>query len=273
MLGKLLKHEIRHSARYTMVIYIAIAAFTGVIGLAMLSDTTWLGIMACFGLYIAGMAGVVITLVSIIKNFYDTLYGRQGYLTFTLPVKCSTLLLSKVLVSFMWIIVSFVVMVLTYAVIYFYAKDKTDSILSNFGSIFTISGLSEYLPSGAVIAQLVIVLAVLALMTILTYVGYVYFTVTVANTRHFQAHPKFFGGLVFFGLFFTVTVISNKLTEVVPLTFNVTPDKVFFAFQDMFSVENVLLSYGIGGTVFSALVAVGLLAATGYIMEHKVNLK
>ncbi len=273
MLGKLLKHEIRHSARYTMVIYIAIAAFTGVIGLAMLSDTTWLGIMACFGLYFAGMASVVVTLVSIIKNFYDTLYGRQGYLTFTLPVKCSTLLLSKLIVSFMWIIISFVVMVLTYGVIYLYAKDKTDSILSNFGSIFAISGLSEYLPSGAVIAQLIIVLIVMALLTILTYVGYVYFTVTVANTRHFQAHPKFFGGLVFFGLFFTVSIISNKLTEVVPLTFNVTADRVFFAFEDMFSVPDVLLSYGIGGTVFSGIVAVGLLFATGYIMEHKVNLK
>ncbi len=273
MLGKLLKHEIRHSARYTMVIYIAIAAFTGVIGLAMLSDTTWLGVMACFGLYVAGMASVVITLVSVIKNFYDTLYGRQGYLTFTLPVKCSTLLLSKLIVSFMWIIVSFAVMALTYMVIYFYAKDKTDSFLSNFASIFAISGLSEYLPSGAVIAQLVIVLVLLALLTILTYVGYVYFTVTVANTRHFQSHPKFFGGLVFFALFFTVNIISNKLTEVVPLTFNVTSDRVFFAFEDMFSVPDVLLSYGIGGTVFSGLVAVGLLVATGYIMEHKVNLK
>lgn len=273
MLGKLLKHEIRHSARYTMVIYIAIAAFTGVIGLAMLSDTTWLGVMSCFALYVAGMASVVVTLVSVIKNFYDTLYGRQGYLTFTLPVKCSTLLISKVIVSFMWIIISFAVMALTYAVIYFYAKDKTHSFLSDFGAIFAVSGLAEYLPSGAVIAQLVIVLAILALLTILTYVGYVYFAVTIANTRHFQAHPKFFGGLVFFGLFFTVSIISNRLTEVVPLTFNVTSERVFFAFQDMFSVPDVLLSYGVGGTVFSGIVAIGLLAATGYIMEHKVNLK
>ncbi len=273
MLGKLLKHEIKHSARYTMVIYIAIAAFVGVIGLAMLSNTTWLGVMSCFGLYVAGMASVVVTLVSVIKNFYDTLYGRQGYLTFTLPVKCSTLLFSKVIVSFMWIIVSFAVMALTYGIIYLYAKDKTDSFLGDFTAIFSISGLSEYLPSGFVIAQLVAVLAVLALMTILTYVGYVYFAVTIANTRLFQSHPKFFGGTAFFFLFFAVSIISNKLTEVIPLTFNVTSEKVFFAFKDMYSVPDVLLSYGVGGTIFSAIVAVGLLTATAYIMEHKVNLK
>lgn len=273
MLGKLLKHEIKHSARYTMVIYIAIAAFIGVIGLSMLSDTTWLGIMACFGLYIAGMACVVVTLISIIKNFYDTLYGRQGYLTFTLPVKCSTLLISKIIVSFMWIIISFAVMAGTYGILYLYAKDKTDSFLGDFMAVFAISGISEYLPSGTVIAEFIIVVAILALMTILTYVGYVYFTVTIANTKRFQAHPKLFGGLVFFALFICVNVISNKLTEVIPLTFNVTPDRVFFAFEDMFSMSDVLLSYGIGGTVFSALVAIGLLVATGYIMEHKVNLK
>lgn len=273
MLGKLLKHEIKHSARYTMVIYIAITAFIGVIGLSMLSDTTWLGVMACFGLYIAGLACVVVTLVSIIKNFYDTLYGRQGYLTFTLPVKCSTLLISKLIVSFMWIIISFAVMAGTYGIIYLYAKDKTDSFLSDFASVFAISGLSDYLPSGTVIAEFIIVVAVLALMTILTYLGYVYFTVTVANTRHFQSHPKLFGGLLFFALFFAVNSISNKLTEVIPLSFNVTSDRVYFAFEDMFSTSDVLLSYGVGGTVFSALVAVGLLIATGYIMEHKVNLK
>ena len=41
----------------------------------------------------------------------------------------------------------------------------------------------------------------------------------------------------------------------------------------MFSVEGTLLSYGIGGTLLSAIVAAGLLVLTGYIMEHKVNIK
>ena len=48
---------------------------------------------------------------------------------------------------------------------------------------------------------------------------------------------------------------------------------VFFAFSDMFSVEGTLLSYGVGGTIFSAIVAAGLLVLTGYIMENKLNIK
>lgn len=273
MLGKLIKNEIRHSARYTMTIYIAVAALVGVMGLALITKTTWIGLMGCLALYVTGIAVVMVTLVSVIKNFYDTLYGRQGYLTFTLPVKCSTLLISKVIVSFMWIIVSFAVMIGTYLLIFLYARQRTEGTFDLLGDAIAISGILEMLPSGIVIAEFLAVMGILAVITILTYVGYVYFTVTVANTRALQAHPKFYGGAVFFLLFLIVNIISTKLTELIPLTFNVTTEKVYFAFQNMSMAENVILSYGIGGTIFSGIVAVALLFATGYIMEHKVNLK
>ena len=273
MLGKLLKYEIRHSARYTAAIYLATLAFAAISVIALLFNSTWLGVMSCFMLYIAGFASVIVTLVSVIKNFYDTLYGKQGYLTFTLPVKCSTVLLSKLIVSIIWIIVGFLVMAATFFVIFLYAKDKSESFFDMFKDAFAISGIAEYIPSGIVIAQALIVIAILALMTVLTYVGYVFFVVTVANTGRFQSHPKLFGALVFLGIFAAVNTVSNFLTEQLPLTFNVTSERVFFAFSDMFSVEGTLISYGVGGTIFSAIVAAGLLVLTGYIMENKVNIK
>lgn len=273
MLGKLLKYDIKHSARYTATIYLATLAFAAVSVVALLANSTWLGVMSCFMLYIAGVASVIVTLVSVIKNFYDTLYGKQGYLTFTLPVKCSTVLLSKLIVSVLWIIVGFLVMAATLLVIFLYAKDKSEGMFDSFMDAFAISGIAEYIPSGLVIAEALIIVAVLAILTVITYVGYVFFVVTIANTDKFQSHPKLFGALVFFGIFSLVNTASNFLTEKIPFTFNIASDKVFFAFADMFSVEGTLLSYGIGGTIFSAIVAAGLLALTGYIMEHKVNIK
>ena len=273
MLGKLLKYEIKHSARYTAAIYIATLAFAAVSVIALLINSTWLGVMSCFILYFAGFASVIITLVSVIKNFYDTLYGRQGYLTFTLPVKGSTVLLSKFIVSVLWIIVGFLVMGSTLLVVFLYAKEKSESIFDTLLDSFLVSGLAELLPSGLVIAEAAIVLVIMALLTVITYVGYVFFVVTIANTRPFQSHPKLFGALLFLVIFSLVNTIGNVLTETLPLTFNVATDRVFFAFADMFSVEGTLLSYGIGGTIFSAIVAGGLLALTGYIMENKVNIK
>ena len=182
MLGKLLKYEIKHSARYTATIYLATIAVAAVSVIALLFNSTWLGVMSCFMLYVAGIASVIVTLVSVIKNFYDTLYGRQGYLTFTLPVKCSTVLLSKLITSVLWIVVGFMVMGLTLVVILLYAKEKTESIFETFLDSFIVSGLADMMPSGVVIAETIIIFAILALLTVITYVGYVFFVVTISNT-------------------------------------------------------------------------------------------
>lgn len=77
MFGKLIKHEIRHSARYNLVIYIAALAITLIMGISLLTESTALGTLSCFAIYITGFATVVVTLVSVIKNFYDTLFSRQ----------------------------------------------------------------------------------------------------------------------------------------------------------------------------------------------------
>lgn len=110
MLGKLLKYELKHSARYVMLIYACAGVVTALMLIAMLAKMTWLSVIGSLVLYMVGIAAIFMTLVAVIRNFYETLYGRQGYLTFTLPVKSSRLLFSKVLVSFIWIILSCVLM-------------------------------------------------------------------------------------------------------------------------------------------------------------------
>lgn len=273
MFGKLIKHEIRHSARYNLVIYIVALAVTLIMGLSLITGSTALGVVSCVAIYITGFATVIVTLVSVIKNFYDTLFARQGYLTLTLPVKGSALLLSKVLVSFLWIITGFLIMALTWGSIFFYARQQTQADFDVLKILLFDSGLLELLPSGTVVAQVIIIVALIALTKILTYVSYIYFAVTVANTRSFQTHPKFFGGVTFFIVFFVISRVSNILTEKAPLTFFVTSEKAFFDFLPMGAVDGAFVSYGVGGTLFTGLVAVGLLFATAYIIEHKVNIK
>ncbi len=273
MLGKLIKHELRHSARYTMSIYIVVVALSAIMGLSLLSPSTFLGVMSCFALYLAGVAAVIVTLVSVIKNFYDTLFGRQGYLTLTLPVKCSNLLISKVIVSFIWIVASFALMALTLIMIFFYARERSSGYFTILADAASISGLLGMLPSAATVVKLLVVAAIWAIITIFTYVSFVYFTVTVANTRALQSHPKILGGLIFLAIFSVNNQIGNILTQYLPFTFNVGDDTVYFAFEQMGKVNEALLSYGVGGTLFSGIVAVGLLYLTGYILEHKVNLK
>ena len=74
MLGKLIKHEFKQSARSVMLIYASAAAVILFVFFGMLTKITWIGIVGSIVLYIVALVGIVMTLVSVIKNFYDTLY-------------------------------------------------------------------------------------------------------------------------------------------------------------------------------------------------------
>lgn len=273
MFGKLLKNEIRHSARYNLVIYCVALAACLLMVLSLFTESTGFGLLGCLTLYIIGIATVMVTLVSVIKNFYDSLFSKQGYLTLSLPVKGSSLLLSKVLVSFLSIIVGFSIMAVTWLLILFYVKKQSGTDIEMIKGLIGDFGILEFLPTGSVIAEVAFVLAILGVSKMLTYVGYIYFTVTVANTKQFQSHPKLFGLLTLFAIMIVSSKIENLLTSNLPLTFFVTAKDAFFSFEPMGSVPGALMSYGVGGTIFSALFALALLFATGYIIENKVNIK
>ena len=121
---------------------------------------------------------------------------------------------------------------------------------------------------------LVVLAVVFVLLHILTLVGFIFFSVTIANTRPLQGHPLLFGLLTFFCSYGVGYAVSAKLTYSLPLAVYVSAQDVGLTFQNMSSeADDYLFSFGIGGTIFIALAALGLLLFTGWIMEHKVNIK
>ena len=272
MLGKLLKHELKQSARSVSLIYASAAAVIAFIFIGMLTKITWIGVVGSIVLYLTAVIGVVMTLVSVIRNFYETLYSNQGYLSFTLPVKCASLLSSKVLVSVLWIILSFLLAAVCFLVIGMNAKATAEGSMSGIWDILEMSGLKEMLPTGATLVKLAVVSVIMMFLLVLAFVSFVYFSVTLANTRLLQKHPKLFGFLIFFLTFDAASIIFVKLTYSLPLSLEITTTDVNLVFVAMDKAEG-MLSYGLGGTIFMALVAVGLLFLTGWIMEHKVNIK
>ena len=100
MLGKLMKNEIKQSSRYFLVLL----ASAGIVILLMIATLLLrverMNFIASLVLLLVGGISVLMAVVLVIKNFNDTLYKEQGYLTFTLPVSGPMLLFSKVLVSF-----------------------------------------------------------------------------------------------------------------------------------------------------------------------------
>ena len=116
MLSKLLKHEFRATGRVMLPIYAAVLALAVLANLSIRfiqnTGSTFLRIL--FGLLIAAfvvsvIAAVIMTLVMMITRFYRNLLKDEGYLMHTLPVSVHGLVWSKLIVSFVWFMVTFLV--------------------------------------------------------------------------------------------------------------------------------------------------------------------
>lgn len=107
MLGKLIKNEFKSTAHATAWIY-----FAGIVSIAVMWISILLRIKVMMGIsYVTlGIVAFIVsgvTLLTTIILLYRSLYGEQGYLSFTLPVTGGQLLASKFIVSVIWILISY----------------------------------------------------------------------------------------------------------------------------------------------------------------------
>lgn len=274
MLGKLIKHEFIQTSKSLIAVYAAAAAAIAVMLLSYVTKITFIGMTASFALIVIGFIAIIMTLVMVIKNFNDSLYGRQGYLTFTLPVRSRDVLFSKFLVSFIWIIVGYIVMLLTWVIVYLFARAKSQGMLETLTGMLQGFEAIGTLPTTKLVIEYAAILLSGYGITVISYVSFVFFAVTLSNTKRFQ-HKPLMSGIVFFFIIYVINkAASSALTYKVPLSVSVFADRISLTFASMVSgVDGALLTTGIGGKIFTALFAVILLIATGSIMEKKVNIK
>lgn len=273
MLGKLIKNEFKSSAHSVMNIYIAAAVALAAMLLSYAVKVTWVGVIGSIALIIIGLICVVITLVAVVTNFNRTLYGAEGYLSYTLPVKSSALLASKAIVSFIWVLLSYIFMIATFFIVFAYVQS---SIGEEVGSMMDMMMATVGLPSMQAIGKALAVTAVGMFIQIAVFVSAVFFAVTVANIRPFQRFGIFTALAVFFLIYIVMQVLLYVATTYVPLTVVIdTAGKIVFSFSTSMAAKGAQegMVIGIAGFVIELLIASGLFVGTNALMKTKINLK
>ena len=111
MLGKLMKHEFRATARIMLPVMGALAALALLANLslrALTADATDLAVLRMILILIVIffaigiVATAVMAVVLMVSRFYRNLLKDEGYLMFTLPVSVHELIWSKLIVSLVW---------------------------------------------------------------------------------------------------------------------------------------------------------------------------
>lgn len=118
MLKKLVKHEFKETARLLIPLNLIVVAMTA-IGAIMLSakifQEHYIGIFGPLSimLYILSIFCLfILTAVFLTMRYYKTVYGRQGYLTHTLPVSTTSILNTKILVAAFWLYAALIITIL-----------------------------------------------------------------------------------------------------------------------------------------------------------------
>lgn len=120
MLGKLINHEFRATRRVMLPLLAAVlllAALAGYSAVMLDGEVEYkildvLFLLLLIGFVVCVIAICVMCVVVMIERFYKNLLGREGYLMFTLPVSVDALVWAKLIVSFIWFVVTAVALML-----------------------------------------------------------------------------------------------------------------------------------------------------------------
>ena len=124
MFGKLMKYELKATYKWYLIISGVLAIlsiFAGLLASSVITgaasytaDTTYTIVGIVVLVIFAGYIGLTLTnYIIIIRRFYNNIFGREGYLTWTLPTGSHTVLLVKVTSALIWSIFCFISLILS----------------------------------------------------------------------------------------------------------------------------------------------------------------
>ena len=259
MLGKLIKHEFKSTARMFAALYGVVLVITlilkGIVEVQTVFkvDNTVLNMITAVTIiaFVLGIIAIFLgSFVLVIKRFYDNMLKDEGYLTFTLPATVGQHIASKMIVCITWVIATVVltgvsIFVVTYSKDIDYARDISYSVQK-----LTQLGAWGYVAEG-IIAAIVTVIGMPILMYACLSIGQLY-------TKH-----RVVGAiLAYIGYYIINQVVSSVFLVICMHSLGNSYDISAFA--------NQIFIFGI---VLSIVVSIASYIATYYILSKKLNLE
>lgn len=281
MLGKLFKYEWKSGSRLFLLIHGGVLLFAllsrlfltinGGLNQAMATSEnhiiSMIASMIIFGIVVFISCTAIFTYVYIAYRFYKNIFTDQGYLTNTLPVTPSQIIVSKMLNALLWIIIDLVVLAFSLCIIFVDNLQFFSDFFHAMGEVFSLIG--QLPPTGWLIILCIILSPFLMIL-------HLYFSVALGNLI---ASHKVIGSIIaYFGSYTILQIIS---TMVVAFTYNNSSaiTKLSADVSSFTPAEN--MAYVINLLNPALLCTLGLCVTflllfwftTRYIMNRKLNLQ
>lgn len=207
MFGKLLKHELKSVGKWYLGLYGLTLIASILLGFyihTIDSRTNFTGdsepillILVIFSYATIIISVALSTLFLVINRFRKNIYGRQGYLTMTLPVTGHQLILSKLVAAFIWNMLAVLVIILSLVLMI-----SVSSMGDVYSTMFDLSYISD-VPALVQYGAGQVVDGINAILLI-------YFAISIGQL--FQDHRNLMAFVAFFGIQFVVGTISSVVT-------------------------------------------------------------
>ncbi|MCD7828457.1 MAG: hypothetical protein LUG85_07990 [Clostridiales bacterium] len=276
MIGKLIKNDLKAGARQMANIYLAAAIACVAMLASAFVQSGFLRFLCSAALIIIAGIAVIITFVSVVGGANKTLFGRQGYLTQTLPVRTNSLIFSKWFTSSIWVLISYALVVFVTVAVFLYwtAEDQGGAEIYEmvYGFLQGLLGLGEQ----TVYRNYLIIQSIIGLFNACIIVMFIIFAITLSNIRPFHKLGSI-GTILYIAA--TLGIVQGaawgleKLCDISliiresGMTMTVSQSAVEAA------INEGSMTIGFTGVYFKVLVTAFIYILTVYLTEKKVNLK
>lgn len=263
MLGKLMKYEFKACGRTFFPLYVGILLFSAINGVNFKSESLEgfaiypgsygvqnILMLVLFALFVALF---VITILLTIQRFKKNLLDNEGYLMFTLPVKSSNLILSKLLVALIYAIISVIVASLSFFIIG--AISGVINIVEFFEAFAQLNLLDGYIEF---VIYIILNLLISYIISVLT----IYLSLSTGQLPQLSKH-RVAAGVI---LFFVINLIINNMQNFV--RHNLFGGLTVVNFANDFTVISLSMDL-----IISLVIALILFLLTNWMLNKKLNLE
>ena len=232
---------------------------------------TVLTLLLIFG-FLGLVAAAIVSWFLILKRYYQNLFKDDGYLTFTLPVKTSGILLSKLISSTIWSLITSLFAIVSIAIFVVFGTSRQ---FINMDAIDTFSRIWEAYWSTPLLTLkdyiiIPIIFTILVLSSVVQNILLLFLAITLGN--QVSRKHKILGSV---GMYFVVNTVASIIvsTAMILLTYagleQIDNDSIFSITPGM-DIVYIYLSVVI---VISAALSVAYFFVNKYILKNHLNLE
>lgn len=275
MIGKLIKNDLKAGIRQMGNIYLAAAIAIGAMLFSALFNNGILKFLSSAAVIVVTLIVVIVTFGSVIFGTNRSLFGREGYLTQTLPVRTSSLIFSKWLSSSIWILISYAIAAVSIVGIFVYWTVENQEGAQIYDMIFSFAQ-SFGIGAEVVYKKYLVISAIIGLFNACIFVMYIMFAITLSNINPFHKLGSMGVILYLAAIIFIIQGASAGLEKICDITLIIEQSGMTMTVDPLIVAEVQATggtAIGFTGVYFKAIVTVFLYILTVQLTETKINLK